>query len=77
MTGVVDRIVNLLKWERYYNEYGDNWINERLVPYMAMLHEVNEDDWPQFMEELSPQWTLGSLSQLPMLEFSIFKRSHR
>ena len=57
--------------ERYYNEYGDNWINERLVPYMAMLHGVNEDDWPQFMEELSPQWTLGSLSQLSVLEFSI------
>ena len=59
--------------ERYYDEYGDNWVNERLVPYLAGLHGVSEDDWPQFMEELSPQWTLGSLSQLPVLEFSILQ----
>ena len=59
--------------ERYYNEYGDNWVNKRLVPYLAGLHGVSEDDWPQFMEELSPKWTLGSLSQLPVLEFSILQ----
>ena len=57
--------------ERYYHQYGEAWINERLVPYMANTHGISEDGWPEFMQELNPERMLEAVSRLPILEFSI------
>ena len=51
--------------ERYYNQYGEAWIHERLFAYIVLIHDVNEDEWPEFLDRLHPEWTLDSLSKLP------------
>jgi len=61
--------------EPYYNQYGGAWIQERLLSYMIHTHGVSEEGWPEFMEELNPEWTLEALSMLPILEFSILEEN--